>query len=199
MVFKLSNELKILLKKKRPEFVKCMCENSTINELVILYKLLHYRNLDIDDAEQIIVETYTKEELSELIYNIIHRRRFWNIQTVITCVSLLINSHLWLSSFKKIRSAYKSGKEEKVSLLTGASFVLHSLFVVSDLNSLRITNKTAKQTQKINRALLDLYLQNGLPKTNKKLPKNHKVQQKKNNNKTAKQTRAPLKSNTRKK
>ena len=197
MVLKLSNELKNLLKKKRPDFVTFLCENSTIHELVILYKLLHYRNLDIDDAEQIIVETYTKEELSELIYNIIHRRRFWNIQTVITCVSLLINSHMWLSSFKKIRSAYKSGKDEKVSLLTGASFVLHSLFVVSDLNSLRITNKTSKQTQKINHTLLDLYLQNGLPQTKKRAPKQRlkksKLPQKKKNSKTVKQTRTPPK------
>lgn len=64
----LSPELKALLRMKKPEFVDYMCANSTKKELGILYKLLFYRNINIDDAEQMIVDTFSKEELSENIY-----------------------------------------------------------------------------------------------------------------------------------
>lgn len=165
MPLKLSNDLKSLLKKKQPEFIIYMCENSTHDELTILYKLLHYRNIEIDDVEQIIVETYSKAELSEQIYKIIHQRRFWNVQTIVTCVTLLINSHMWWSSFKKIRNAYKSRNQSKLSLLTGAGFVLHSLFVISDLNSLRLRNNTSKRQKSINHALMDLHLQKAIQPT----------------------------------
>lgn len=168
MPLQLSPELKQLLRMKKNAFVDYMCANSTKKELSILYKLLHYRNIEIDDAEQLIVDTFTKEELAESIYRIIHRKTFWNVSTVINCVSLLINSNLWLNSFSRIRRAYKSGHPQKISLLEGAGFMMHSLIVVSDLNALYKQRQKTRRRKHANRVLLDLHLQKSLSEPTRK-------------------------------
>lgn len=173
MPLQLSPELKQLLRMKKPAFVESMCENSTKKELVVLYKLLHYRNIDIDDAEQLIVDTFTKEELAESIYRIMHRKTFWCVATISNCVSLLINSKVWLNSFSRIRREQKSAnpqKKKQLSLLGGALFVMHSLFVVSDLNSLYKRRNQTRRQKRINKMLLDMHLQKSLEPTRK----NHK-------------------------
>lgn len=170
MPLQLSPELKQLLRMKKPAFVESMCENSTKKELVVLYKLLHYRNIDIDDAEQLIVDTFTKEELAESIYRIMHRKTFWSVPTIINCVSLLINSKVWLNSFSRIRRAQKSAnppQKKQLSLLGGALFVMHSLFVVSDLNSLYKRRNQTRRQKRINKMLLDMHLQKSLEPTRK--------------------------------
>ena len=172
MPMQLSPELKALLRMKKPEFVDYMCANSTKKELSILYKLLFYRNIDIDDAEQMIVDTFSKEELGENIYRMMHRKTFWNVSNVIECVSLLINTKMWIDSFTSIRRAYKSGQQSKISLLQGAGFVLHSLIVLSNVNSLRTHRNKTRRQRNVNKMLLDLHLQNTAPTRRKNTTKN---------------------------
>lgn len=172
MPLRLSPELKQLLRMKKAAFVEYMCENSTKKELSILYKLLEYRNIDIDDSEQLVIDTFTKEELAESIYRIMHRKSFWTVSTVLNCVTLLINSKYWLDSFSRIRRAYKSGNPQKISLLEGAGFVMHSLLVISDLNSLYKRRKNTRRHKNTNKVLLDLHLQKSLvqPTRKKQMP-----------------------------
>ncbi len=157
------------MRMKKPEFVSYMSTNSTKKELAFLYKLLYYRNIDIDDAEEMIVDTFTKDELSESIYRIMHRRAFWNVATVTNCVSMLINTRMWIHSFSKIRRAYKTGNKSKLSFLDGAGLVLHSLFVISDLNSLQSRRTAVSRQKKANQLYLDYHLQK-TKKTRKQVP-----------------------------
>ena len=191
----LSPELKALLRMKKPEFVDYMCANSTKKELGILYKLLFYRNIDIDDAEQMIVDTFSKEELSENIHRIMHRKAFWNVSTVIECVSLLINTKMWLDSFTNIRRAYKSGQQSKISLLQGAGFVLHSLIVLSNVNSLRTHRNKTRRQKNVNKMLLDLHLQN-TTSTRRKNTKNQPKSKPKSQSKPKTKQSAKKKSKT---
>ena len=157
---RLSKEVKQLMRMKKPEFVSYMSTNSTKKELAFLYKLLYYRNIENDDTEEMIVNTFTKDELSESIYRIMHRRSFWNVATVINCVSMLIKTWLWIHSFSKIRQAYKTGSKPKLSFLDGASFVLHSLFVINNLNLLQSRRTAVRRQKKANQLYLDYHLQN---------------------------------------
>lgn len=188
---------------KKTEFVSYMSTNSTKKELIFLYKLLHYRNIEIDDAEEMIVNTFTKDELSENIYRIMHQRSFWNVSTVINCVTMLINTRMWLHSFSKIRQAYKTGNQSKLSFLDGAGFVLHSLFVVNDLNSLKSRRATVKRQKNANQLYLDYHLQNtqnrhapistdATKKSNKRTPVNPKPSPTKKKTTRAKSNRPPL-------